>query len=209
MRFSIIIPAYNAENHIRKALDSIKSQSFTDYELIVICDSCEDNTEEIAKEYGAITESVNFHNDGLSRSRGLDIAKGDYVLFMDDDDWWLHEFVLAQLNQYIIEHTEVDVIAFSFIFKGIGYCMPYYRNDYWVCVWSKCWKRECIGDTRFPNVYSVSDHHFHVAMMKKNLNIKCWNMPFYYYNYLRPGSISDEMGRSVENTLKTLRWEKS
>lgn len=209
MRFSIIIPAYNAENHIRKALDSIKQQSFKDYELIVICDSCEDNTEKIAKEYGAITEAVNFHNDGLSRSRGLDIAKGDYVLFMDDDDWWLHEFVLAQLNQYIIEHTEVDVIAFSFIFKGIGYCMPYYRNDYWVCVWSKCWKRECIGDTRFPNVYSVSDHHFHVAMMKKNLNIKCWNMPFYYYNYLRPGSISDEMGRSVENTLKTLRWEKS
>lgn len=209
MRFSIIIPAYNAENHIRKALDSIKSQSFTDYELIVICDSCEDNTEKIAKEYGAITESVNFHNDGLSRSRGLDIAKGDYVLFMDDDDWWLHEFVLAQLNQYIIEHTGVDVIAFSYIFKGIGYCMPMHRNTYWISVWNKCWRRECIGDTRFPNVYSISDRYFHNDMMKKNLNIRCWNMPFYYYNYLRPGSISDEMGRSVENTLKTLRGEKS
>lgn len=50
MRFSIIIPAHEAENRIRVALDSIKQQTFKDYELIVVCDACTDRTEEIAKE---------------------------------------------------------------------------------------------------------------------------------------------------------------
>ena len=105
MRFSIIIPAHNSENHIRKALESIKSQTFTDYELIVICDSCNDNTQKVAEEYGAITERVGFGRDGLTRNRGLAKAKGDWVLFMDDDDWWLHEYVLEQLRRTNIGST--------------------------------------------------------------------------------------------------------
>ena len=55
MRFSVIIPAHNAAGHIRKALDSVRSQTFRDYELIVVCDSCTDDTQEIAEEYGART----------------------------------------------------------------------------------------------------------------------------------------------------------
>ena len=51
MMFSIIIPAHNAAEYIRKGLDSIKSQSYKDYELIVVCDACTDNTEAIAREY--------------------------------------------------------------------------------------------------------------------------------------------------------------
>ena len=115
MRFSIIIPAHNAEHHIRKCLDSIKQQTFTDYELIVICDSCTDHTEEIAREYGAIIDRVCFGRDGLTRNRGLEKAKGEWVLFLDDDDWWLHEYVLSQINQKLIENPDIDVLAFSFI----------------------------------------------------------------------------------------------
>ena len=103
MKFSIIIPAHNAAEHIQNALDSVTEQTFTDYELIVICDSCTDNTEQIAKEYGAITEKVAYHCDGPTRSRGLDIAKGDWILFMDDDDWWLHEYVLEQINSKLTD----------------------------------------------------------------------------------------------------------
>ena len=87
MRFSIIIPAHNEEKNIRKLLDSIKSQTFTDYEVIVVCDSCEDATESIAKEYGARTLNVDYHTDGLTRNAGIDIAKGEWLLFIDADDW--------------------------------------------------------------------------------------------------------------------------
>lgn len=195
MRFSIIIPAYNAENHIIKGLESIKEQTFKDYELIVVCDSCKDNTESIAKSYGAKTVAVDFHNDGLSRSKGLDMAQGEWVLFMDDDDWWLHEYVLQQLDEKLREVKDIDILAFSFIFKHWMYASPtsnkgYKYNNHWIAVWNKCWRRKFIGDTRFPNVYACSDKYFNEEMMKKHPRIYDWDMPMYYYNYLRPGSIS-------------------
>lgn len=191
MKFSIIIPAYNAEHHFRKALDSVKSQTFKDYELIVVCDSCIDNTEKIAREeYGATTWIVRYHNDGLSRSKGLDVANGDWVLFMDDDDWWLHEYVLEQLDSRVGREKE-DILAFSFIFKGVRYASPYScGGGLYPAVWNKCWRREFIGNTRFPSIHSCSDYEFHVAMMRKHPKIVAWDMPMYYYNYMRTGSIT-------------------
>ena len=193
MRFSIIIPTHNAEKYIRKALDSIQCQTFKDYELIVVCDACTDRTEEIAMEYGAITKEVNYHQDGQTRNAGIDMAKGDYILFMDDDDWWLHEFVLEQLDNKLKEIGDVDVLCFSFIFKHWMYATPTGNSgNHWIAVWNKCWKREVIGNTRFSNRYSVSDVDFHYQMMQKNLKMYDWDMPMYYYNYLRKGSISEQ-----------------
>lgn len=191
-RFSIIIPAYNAANRIHKGLDSIKSQTFTDYELIVICDNCADNTAQIAESYGAKAIPVNFGNDGLSRSKGLDVATGEWILFMDDDDWWLHEYVLELIDEKLRYHNNaMDVLCFSFIFKGYKYARPNgNRGHHWAAVWNKCWKRSVIGDTRFPNIHSCSDLYFHQDMFAKHLTIIDWDMPIYYYNYLRPGSIS-------------------
>ena len=101
MRFSIIIPAYNSEKYIFNALDHVKSQTFTDYELLVICDSCVDGTQKLAESYNAKTVAVDFHNDGLSRSKGLDMATGEYVLFIDDDDWWMRDDLLEFLDRKI------------------------------------------------------------------------------------------------------------
>ena len=200
MRFSIIIPAYNAEDRIHKVLDSVKQQRFTDYECIVVCDSCVDNTAKIVTEYGFKAIPVEFHNDGLSRSKGLDLAQGEYVLFLDDDDWWLHEYVLKQIDAKLKE-KDTDVLCFSFIWKGIGYASPYSNGGrLYPSVWNKCWKRSAIGNTRFPNVYSVSDWKFHCAMMEKPLKLVTWDMPMYYYNYLREGSISAQMGRTIDGT---------
>lgn len=191
-RFSIIIPAYNAEKRIRKTLDSVRDQTFKDFELIVVCDSCEDNTAKVAETYGAKVIEVNYHNDGLSRNRGLDEAIGEWVLFMDDDDWWLHEYVLSQIDEKLREHNDsMDVLCFSFIFKGYKYATPNgNRGNHFCAVWNKCWKRSSIGATRFPNIPNCSDLHFHTEMFAKGLAIIDWDMPMYYYNYLRPGSIS-------------------
>ena len=194
MRFSIIIPAHQAADRIRTALDSVKCQTFTDYELIVVCDSCTDGTEDIAAEYGARVFSVNYANDGLTRDKGLDEARGEFVLFMDDDDYYLHEWVLWQIDEKLKQLGEVDVLCFSFIFKGVKYATPTgNRGNHWIAVWCKAWRREAIGDTRFPNIKSVSDMYFHQAMFTKRLNIIDWDMPMYYYNYMRPGSISWEV----------------
>ena len=193
MKFSIIIPAYNSAGHIRKALDSIKSQTFTDYELIVVCDSCTDDTEAIAKEYNARTEAVEYHCDGLTRNRGLELAEGDWVLFMDDDDWWLHEYVLQQLSEKI-DQTEADIICFSFIFRHIGYAKPI-RNvngSHWIACWCKCYRRTAIDFARFSEVTDGSaDVQFFMQMFFRGLRVVDWDMPLYYYNYWRDESISE------------------
>lgn len=200
MKFSIIIPMHQTEERIHKVLDSIKCQTYTDYECICICDACTDRTAEIVREYGFIAEEVEFHNDGLSRSRGLDLAKGEWVLFLDDDDWWIHEFVLEQLAERVGKVNE-DILCFSFIWKGIGYASPLSNNGFFFpSVWNKCWRREFIGKTRFPNVYPDSDAYFWESMYKKQPMMAIWDMPMYYYNYLRKGSISESIGRSTKST---------
>jgi glycosyltransferase involved in cell wall biosynthesis len=190
-RFSVIIPAYNSAAYIEKALQSVKNQSYSNYELIVVCDSCLDRTEEIAMEYGADTYSVNFHCDGLTRNYGLDRARGDWILFLDDDDWFLHEFAFDMLNQ-VIQQTNHDVIAFSFIWKGVGYS-KHSEDKLYVAAWNKCWKRSAIGDTRFSNSRTGdADLAFHNGMMAKALKIGIWDQPLYYYNYLRKGSQTEK-----------------
>ena len=199
MRFSIIIPAHNSAGYIRRALDSVRSQTFTDYELIVICDNCTDDTEQVALEYGARVKAVNYHCDGPTRNVGLNMARGEWVLFMDDDDWWLHEYVLEQINSKLSD--AFDILAFSFIWRGVKYASPRSNaGTLYPSVWNKAWRRAFIGGTRFPNVYSISDSYFHGEMMDKRPRIHVWDMPMYYYNYLRPGSISHEMGRTAAHT---------
>ena len=189
MRFSIIVPAHNTENYIRKTLESIKSQTFQDYELIVICDSCTDNTESIAKEYTDKVETVNYHTDGLTRNVGLDKASGTYIVFIDSDDWLLHEYALELLSEKIIMEDNPDIVAFSFIIKNHQYAMPRDDNgNYWTGAPTKCYKREFIGNTRFTDKPIDSDVDFTYELLKKAPIICDWDMPVYYYNYLREGS---------------------
>lgn len=196
MRFSVIIPAHNAEGHIRKALDSVRSQTFRDYELIVVCDSCTDGTQQIAREYGARTEMVEYHADGMTRNRGLELAQGEWILFMDDDDWWLHEYVLEMLDEKIRQNSYADMICFGFIFRHLGYAPPVRKcNGYhWPACWCKCYRRDRIGSSRFSGITDGSaDVQFFGEMFSKGLTVVDWDMPLYYYNYWREDSISERI----------------
>lgn len=92
LKVSIIVPVYKAEPYIRKCIDSILSQTFTNFELLLIDDGSPDNCGKICDEYAELDARVHvFHkeNCGVSAARnlGLDHAKGDYVCFIDSDDW--------------------------------------------------------------------------------------------------------------------------
>ena len=213
-KISVIIPAHQAEDRIRKVCGSVRNQDLVDQsevELIVVCDRCTDRTEEIARfEFDAVTDIVDFGNDGLTRSRGLDLATGDYVMFIDDDDWWLHEYVLKIVNE-VIERAEgkFDMCQFGFIWKTKGYYPSRYNVDpnnrlsLYSNVWTKLFRRDFIGDTRFPNVHSISDSKFMDEICAKNPRVICCDHPIYYYNWLREGSISkkdvDQFGTNMLN----------
>ena len=188
MKFSVIIPAYNSSAYIKRALDSIECQTFKDYEVIVVCDSCKDDTEAIARSYGARVISVNYEHEGHTRNKGIDVAEGEWLLFMDDDDWWVHDHVLEILNDEADDDT--DVIRFAFIWGKNGYTPP---GDWYAC-WNKCWRRSFVGDTRFSDEKDRSDVAWQLWNQAKNPRIKDINTVMYYYDYMREGSVSWQRG---------------
>lgn len=199
--FSIIIPAHNAADRIDMALKSIAAQTYTDYELLVVCDACEDETAKRSRWYTDRVFEEEYYNDGLARNKGLDEARGKWIMFMDDDDWWIHPLVLDSIHSRLIQlQDEIDVLCFSFWWKDKGYTIPFMgENKLWPNVWSKVWKREFIGSDRFPNVKSISDLKFVQKVFSRNPRTACWDNLFYYYNYMRVGSISYLEAQEAKN----------
>lgn len=115
--FSIIIPAYNAGAFLPSTLKSIYVQEYSNFELIIINDGSTDNTEEICKFYTDIDRRVSFIskcNEGvaIARNKGLDIAKGEYILFVDADDV-LYPNALSTLYDSL-KKMKVDYLRYEY-----------------------------------------------------------------------------------------------
>ena len=94
--FSIIIPTYNRANLIGKAIDSVLAQTYHNWELIIIDDGSTDNTRDVVRSYNDNRIKYFYQeNRGRSAARnyGIDISKGDYISFLDDDDYYLENFL--------------------------------------------------------------------------------------------------------------------
>lgn len=114
MKVSVIIPVYQAEAFIRKCLDSLMSQTFNDFEVIMIDDGSKDSGGKICDEYARGDERfkvIHQENGGVSsaRQKGMDIACGEYSIFVDSDDWvepdmleCLYNTALSRKVQYLI-----------------------------------------------------------------------------------------------------------
>lgn len=116
MRFSIIIPAYNAASSLDKCLESILGQSFPDFQVLIVDDGSADDTSRIASAHAArdsrvIPVTTAHGGSGAARNRGLEQAEGEYVLYMDADDYWLRPDLLQQLDDRIGEQA-VDVLMY-------------------------------------------------------------------------------------------------
>lgn len=98
-RITVVIPAYNAAWCVRRAIDSVLAQSWSDYELVVVDDGSTDDTADVLAAYGAQIKVVRQTNAGLSAARnaGIKAAAGEWVAFLDADDWWLPEKLAAQM----------------------------------------------------------------------------------------------------------------
>lgn len=114
MKFSVIIPVYNVESYLQACLDSVLNQTFEDWEAICVNDGSTDNSTAIMEEYGhkdVRFKLVNQPNGGLSAARntGLKAAAGEYVLFLDSDDW-LESNALERVSESL---TDEDMLCFS------------------------------------------------------------------------------------------------
>lgn len=97
-KITVIVPVYNVENYLRKCLDSIISQTYKNIEIVVVNDGSTDASGEICKEFAEIDHRITYieqENAGLSAARntGLENMSGDYVTFVDSDDWIEQDYV--------------------------------------------------------------------------------------------------------------------
>lgn len=119
MKYSVIVPVYNAEKTIRRCVDSLTAEARADVEIILINDGSKDASAEICREYEKNDSNIQFinkENGGVSTARnaGLDIASGDYILFVDSDDYVAPSFF--SILDEVLTGTPCDWIQFSCCF---------------------------------------------------------------------------------------------
>ena len=140
MKYSVIVPLYNKERYIERTLKSIFAQSFDDYELIVVDDGSTDQSYSIAQKLmgtGVSNRSlVHQENSGVAaaRNKGAALAKGDFICFLDSDDWWEPNF-LKEIDTLTIHCPDAGLYGSSFyiVKNGIRRISPRRK-------WSAVWK---------------------------------------------------------------------
>lgn len=197
MKLSIIIPVYNQEELIIRCLDSIPARN--DIEIIIIDDKSTDRTYQNLLRYMFHNEDRNIlllQNEnnigaGLSRNYGIDNAEGEYIMFLDSDDYlYTEEFdkVFNMLNNR-------DIIYYGLRTNNNHTLMPTPRNKVSLCGTVKIIKRRFIGNTRYPDKRFAEDYDFNLELLKKQPSVKYSNVVLLHYNSPRENSLFDIYGR--------------
>lgn len=209
---SIIVPIYKVEPYLRQCVDSIINQTYKNLEIILVDDGSPDGCPQICDDYAAKDTRVKVihkENGGLSSARnaGLDIAKGDYIAFVDSDDWVEKEMYEHLMSLVIKYNVDVATCAVnSVVGTKNTKCKPveqtenvYKSNDLFDKlfidaynvkseVWNKVYSRQIIGDLRFKVGQIYEDLYFDRILFSKNCLVAVSNYPLYNYRVNREGS---------------------
>lgn len=216
MKVSIIIPAYNAENYIKRALDSALEQTIIDKEIIVVVDGAKDCTEQIVKQYSEKFSEIRYvyiENSGLSvaRNTGVEIAKGKYIAFLDSDDFFASPNVIENFYNKCEEHS-LDVIrgAYKIFDENINDYQPHYSPSFpnlnkpisgsellkdsikysfnEVVAWLGLYKREFLINNGYSFIKGIyyEDHPYFLKMLL-NKDARFMQTDEYFYVYVKRG----------------------
>ena len=120
---SVIVPVYNTEKYLHRCIDSILAQTYADFELLLINDGSKDNSGAICNEYAVKDSRVRvFHkeNAGVSKARnlGLDNAKGEWITFVDSDDWVHEDFIKKRLDLALSDTADIAYCDIEYIYNN-------------------------------------------------------------------------------------------
>ena len=172
---SVIVPVYNVEPYLRKCLESVLNQTYRDLEILIIDDGSTDNSGQICDEYKKDERVRVLHteNRGLSAARnlGLDEANGDWIGFVDSDDWIEPDMYEVLLRK--AEETGADVVecgcyidyattsdehpAIQRMVSNIEAVEALIKNEVRTQVWNKIWRSHLFTDICFPEGHSFED----------------------------------------------------
>lgn len=198
---SIIVPVYNAENTIEKTIDSILSQKYEDYELILVNDGSTDKTERVCQKYtgNKRIKYIKIRNSGPAKARneGMKLAEGKYITFVDADDTIEPEMYVSLLK--IFEAGNVDLISCLYVFDN-GRCVK--ETDgvvldtrgalntiitdvrYGGYVWNKIFKNEVIKQNKLmfnEQIWMVEDLLFVIQYLLSAGYVYFVNGSYYHY----------------------------
>ena len=194
VKLTVIIPVYNQETLVIKAIDSIPNHNFI--EVIVIDDGSSDNTWDNLCKYKDLHSDRNillFQNDanmGVSYTvnKGYDNAHGEYVVLLGSDDY----FITTQFEKALKYLDGTDLIYFNLRTNNGSIIKLSPKTKVGYCGSTKFMKREFIGDTRCPcDKKAGEDWFFYQELLKKNPTEKFTDLTIKHYNYPRKDSLSD------------------
>jgi glycosyltransferase involved in cell wall biosynthesis len=230
-KVSVIVIAYNIECYIKKCLDSIINQTFKDLELIVVNDGSTDKTLEQIKKAAASDSRINVidkENGGAMTARisGLNASSGEYILFVDGDDW-IHLETIEKLYKRALEEN-ADIVLYNYYFAyndNLKASKSYIDNlnqiddnlkSSLLCyisptLWSKFIKRKFLinNNISFPsNLSYAEDLATVINLFMNNPKISMLNNNLYYY-FQRENSITNSLDNRVFDILKSVDYIRS
>lgn len=210
---SVIVPVYNVEKYLPQCIDSILNQTEKNLEIILVDDGSLDNSGKICDEFSKKDDRIiviHKKNNGLSSARnaGLEIARGNYIGFVDSDDWLdktMYEVLLKLLKENnsdisccdffktansndSIPHIDNEIIN---SYNNIESLNNFYNGLYTqtVVAWNKLYKRELFKDISYPVGKIHEDEGTTYKLYYKANKITYTNRPLYYYR-ITPNSIT-------------------
>ena len=232
-KISIIIPVYNVEKYLKQCLDSLVEQTYRNLEIICIDDESPDASRLILEEYEQKDERIKIiskKNGGLgaARNTGLDVASGDFISFVDSDDWC--EVTMFEQLYNIIKQTGADFsICATFLFDDIkkqtveSSCyfslkawngefeekyldITYLRDQRFgfnVPIWNKLFRRDYLihNNLRFKEGLLYEDQLFFIDVFRKTTSFAFTKKKLYHYRINRKGSIMQNSEKGISDYI--------
>lgn len=211
MKLSIIIPVYRVEDTLNRCVESVLNQNLDDFEVILVDDGSPDKCPHMCDDWAkrdAHIQVIHKSNGGLgdARNAGIDIAQGDYLTFVDSDDY-LAANTYAPLLQLI---EEVDLLEYSMTSRlSLPDCTYTDTEEYWLqtraylhtYACNKIYKKSLFSHIRYPKDYVFEDVYTLPHLLKSAKKIKTSSKGYYHYCYNPQGITAKADGKQLEMLL--------
>lgn len=228
---SFVVPVYNTEKYLDRCVESLVVQSFSNIEIILVNDGSTDDSQQKCEEWARRDHRIRVisqANHGLSgaRNRGIEEAIGDFVGFVDSDDYVYPQFAETAIGHFSEGHSEVDIVVLGIVDNYAGYrsvstrprdeCVPYSEcfrlsllGEVPGSICNRVFRREALANLRFRRGRWYEDMYFIGDCVGKLRQAHIDLEPLYVYDH-RPGSITTvpfdtrvlDCIRSAENCVK-------
>lgn len=204
IKYSIIVPNYNKAEYIEDCLNSILNQTYKNYEIIMIDDGSTDNSVEVINKFNINLLKTNRLQAGGARNLGLKHATGDYIIFLDSDDYLSCDDVLEKLTNIIVDE---DIIFLNYSKNTYGDIKEVIEEKEDIAIKientkqlgcpTKCFKRSLLEDISFPECKRYEDIIFTLEAMCKTEKYTYFEESFFTYRKVANSNITSEIKEDV------------